>query len=130
MIRRRYSLTTVVSSGIATVTTTLLYDSDLTETGTLSSTTNETGNKVNGTYSRTIGGTDVYSMTEAGSNSGNTFSESVTGTDTVTLTETGNPVADTFNRSIVGTGTYNRTDAGAGATLSNVTGGAISYSLA
>ena len=124
------SLTTVVSGGIATVTTTLLENSALYETGTLASTTNETGNTVDGSYSRTIAGTDAYSMTETGTNSGNAFSEVVTGTDTVTLTETGNPVADTFGRSIVGTGTYNRTDAGAGATLSNVTGGAISYSLA
>jgi hypothetical protein len=125
-----YSLTTVVSGGSATVTSTLLENSALTEIGTLGSTTNETGNTVDGNYSRTIAGTDAYSMTESGTNTGNAFSENLTGTDTVTLTETGNPSADTFDRSIVGTGTYNRTDAGAGATLSNVTGGAISYSLA
>jgi hypothetical protein len=94
----------------------------LTETGATDSTTQETGNTIDGTYGRTVTGTDNYTMVETGTNTGGSFSETVSGVDNYTLTESGNPDNGTYLRTIMVVGVYARTDDGPGATLPSDSG--------
>ena len=85
----------------------------LTETGTLSSIKNETGNTTTGTYARTITGNDGYSMVETGVNlSGNNFGQTITGSESYPETESGNTVSQTYTRGITGSGTLKQRNDG------------------
>ena len=89
-------------------------------------TTTESGNELTGAYSRTVTGTDTYTLGEVGTNTGGT-TEAITGTDGYTLAESGNAAnRERTPRTVTGSGTYTRTDSGAGATLGSGSG-AIGY---
>jgi hypothetical protein len=127
-----YSLTQTATGSFSTTETGSdgANDFTLTESGSLTPHTSETGNTVTGAYSRTVTETADYGMIETGDDSLGSYSETVNGsTDTATLVETGNAADGTFTRTITDTGAYSRTDSGPGATLPASDTGSIGYTL-
>jgi hypothetical protein len=99
----------------------------VTETGTLTTTGSDTGNSVQGTYTRSQQGSDAYNLSETGTANGG-YTESIQGSDTYILTQSGDTPNQTFSRTLTGSGTYTLQDSGPGATLTSGSG-SCAYSL-